>query len=433
MNQQTFQEQNFVEVSHTHDHVNINKSKEPTLSRGHFALLMLLFLIFGSSVTITLKIQNSSFTRVDEDFVQGRQRNDVLVQWQHPFLQTLFMFSGEFLCGIIYKLVFKKRVETEKHYYHQTHVMPMPYKAQSNPLAYSIPAFTDLAASFLVFFGLTQVQASVYQIMKAFIVVYTSILSYMFLRRKQQYYHFIGIFMVVTGVVIVGVQAYYEAPKEQNSNIIVGILAILLGQLFQATHIVIQEAYLKKYDIHQLQLIGWEGTWGMIFLAVLLPIFQYTKCESQYCVNGKIEDTILAFEQLKENQNLLLFCFLYIFSIAIYNGLGITITKYASCVHQAVIDQSRVVTVWAFFIFIPSGVAQEEFRFWQFIGFCIIVSGNIIYNEIVSFKSKNQQVSIDKQSHSQFDRESKESLLQQNDSDYQHNTLINNSELSTQK
>jgi len=68
-------------------------------------------------------------------------------------------------------------------------------------------------------------------------------------------------------------------------------------------------------------------------LVVLLPIFQNIPCEQAYCVNGKVEDSILAFREIFSNWYLAMFIVFYFLAIALYNGLGITITKYASCVH----------------------------------------------------------------------------------------------------
>ncbi|CDW79995.1 transmembrane protein c2orf18-like [Stylonychia lemnae] len=385
-----------------------NQSKlyvQPKLSRLQFYLLMAFYLIAGGMVTITLKVQNIQISQVD-----GKP-----FQWQHPFVQVLFMFIGEMTSGLIYISLFRKSFKAQR--LSRMSSFDNTQKEVANPFVYAIPASTDTIASFMVFFGLTQIQASVYQMMKGFIVVVTAILSVVFLKRQQYYHHFIGIFLVVLGVGTVGFSAYFRSNEAESSNLIMGMLFVLGGQTFQAFHLVIQDHYLKKYDIHQFQLIGWEGIWGIVILSVLLPIFQQIPCDQPYCVNGKIEDSVLAFNEILSNWYLALFIFLYFLAIAFYNGLGITITKYASCVHQTVTDQSRVLLVWTFFILYP-GIAQEEFRTLQFLGFCIIVTGNFIYNEIIRLNKESKMFKDDDEllenDSNEFQQTSKQSLIPKN-------------------
>ena len=39
-------------------------------------------------------------------------------------------------------------------------------------------------------------------------------------------------------------------------------------------------------------------------MTILLPILQNIRCDGNYCVNGRVEDTLLAIEELKENEEL---------------------------------------------------------------------------------------------------------------------------------
>ena len=56
------------------------------------------------------------------------------------------MFMGEAVCGLYYLLFFRRKFLNEES---------ENEKEILNPFMFAIPALTDLAASFMVFFGLT--------------------------------------------------------------------------------------------------------------------------------------------------------------------------------------------------------------------------------------------------------------------------------------
>ena len=167
------------------------------------------------------------------------------------------MFLGEFLCGIVYSCLRNENVASRK----------------LNPLWYLIPTFFEFTASSLLFLGLTQIAASVYQMLKGSLVVVTAILSIFFLHRKLITHHYLGITIVVTGALLVGTSQRSNGGN-QETNHMFGLVVTLVGYLFYGCHIVIQEALMTKAQIHPLQLAGWEGFWGLILFSIILPIFQ---------------------------------------------------------------------------------------------------------------------------------------------------------------
>lgn len=71
-----------------------------------------------------------------------------------------------------------------------------------------------------------------------------------------------------------------------------------------------------------------------------------------------------------------------IFSISCFNAFGVSVTKYASSASRSVIDTSRTVLIWFFFLFY-TGAGHEKFQWLQLAGFVILVFGALIYNEIL--------------------------------------------------
>ena len=75
---------------------------------------------------------------------------------------------------------------------------------------------------------------------------------------------------------------------------------------------------------------------------------------------------------------------LYIFSIALFNFVGISVTKYASSPARAVVDTIRTIFVWLFFLLpIVNKCNREHFNWLQLVGFVILVLGTVIYNEVL--------------------------------------------------
>ena len=66
-------------------------------------------------------------------------------------------------------------------------------------------------------------------------------------------------------------------------------------------------------------------------------------------------------------------------SIALFNVLGINVTKYANAAQRATIDTSRTLVIW-----IASCLLGLEKFYWQsIIGFTFLSFGTLLYNEII--------------------------------------------------
>ena len=77
--------------------------------------------------------------------------------------------------------------------------------------------------------------------------------------------------------------------------------------------------------------------------------------------------------------------------IACFNCTGVTITKYASAAQRSTIDSCRTLVIW--FVFFLMG--KEKFLFGELIGFMLLVTGTLVYNEIIEipieYLSRNTQ------------------------------------------
>jgi drug/metabolite transporter (DMT)-like permease len=308
---------------------------------------------------------------------------------KHFFFQTYMMFIGETFCLIayqIYKLASKDKIKEDEKASGQPPI---------NVFILAIPAACDFFGSTIMSFSLTMMAASIYQMTRGSIMIFTAIFSRVFLKTRIYRHQIFSLAVIFSGLALVGLAPLIEPdehPDPDNDTKTLGVIALIIAQLFSAAQFVIEEKIVNKYYVHPLQMVGWEGIWGSLYYTILLGVAYFINCDvdnkfcSQYSpTQAKLENFIFAFQQLGANYVLLLLAIGYVCSIATYNFLGITITKYISSPARAVMDNGRTVIIWLFFLLAPFIPASwhEKFRYTELTGFVFLVAGTIIYNEFV--------------------------------------------------
>merc|ERR1719450_892734 len=111
------------------------------------------------------------------------------MDFNHPFFQTLLMMIGEVLCLFVFLLTREK-----------------PSTCPS--WIFMIPCLCDWTATTLVNAAFIFVPASVVQMTRGAIVIFTCAFSSIFLGRKQHAYHLAGVFFVFIGITLVSLSAF---------------------------------------------------------------------------------------------------------------------------------------------------------------------------------------------------------------------------------
>ena len=105
-------------------------------------------------------------------------------------------------------------------------------------------------------------------------------------------------------------------------------------------------------------MVGLEGMFGFTYYLILLPIFQQVPCDNQnLCVPPNIEDSMQAFRDMKKFPFIMAMAVCTVFTIAFFNVLGVSITKYASAAQRATVDSSRTLLIWVF----QMAMGKEDF------------------------------------------------------------------------
>ena len=66
-------------------------------------------------------------------------------------------------------------------------------------------------------------------------------------------------------------------------------------------------------------------------------------------------------------------------SIAFFNFAGISVTKELSATTRMVLDSIRTLVIWA----VSMLIGWQDFYYLQLIGFCILIIGMMLYNDII--------------------------------------------------
>ncbi|KAJ7382382.1 hypothetical protein OS493_035444 [Desmophyllum pertusum] len=162
-------------------------------------------------------------------------------KFDHPWFQTGLMFIGETMCLI--GLFFHRRRERLKFKQNlmsvnrdegssgdaSTEIQQQPRVFQ---WIFAFPTVCDLFGTTLGGIGLLYVNASVWQMLRGSIIIFTGVLSKIFLKRKLWPIHWIGMIVTMFGLVLVGLSSVLRDNHQGTSQgqVVLGIVFILAGQ-----------------------------------------------------------------------------------------------------------------------------------------------------------------------------------------------------------
>lgn len=165
-----------------------------------------------------------------------------------------------------------------------------------------------------------------------------------------------------------------------------GVALILLASFVQSLQYVVEEYVMchAPEPISPMLLTGIEGLWGTILcLFVFYPIAYNIKGND----HGSLENPFNTFTIFMNTPAIQGIFILYMFSILLYNVLGMYVTFMLDSVWHAILDNFRPVAVWsidlAIYYLITNrsfGEAWHPFCFVQLLSLIILLYGTAIYN-----------------------------------------------------
>lgn len=342
-----------------------------SVTAGYKVFLASGMLVFGSINTLTTKTADMVNTTGRPDFPPH--------MFSHPYLQGVGMFLGEFSCLIIfYMMTIYRNIKARNN-----PDSPLPPVHSCNPFLFILPAICDMCATTTVYFGLNFTYASSFQMLRGSVIIFTTLLSILFLKKRVRMYQWVGVVFVILGLGVVGLADMFFSKSTTYSfgDIIMGDTLIILAQLITACQMVVEEKFVSG-NVHPLQAVGWEGFWGALMLGSLLYPLSHFNVGARFSPNlpyHTLEDVIDGLYQMSNNHTIIYATLGNMISIACFNFFGISVTKNMAATTRMVLDSMRTIVIWAFSI----GLGWQSFVPLQLVGFNSLLVGMAWYNKIL--------------------------------------------------
>jgi len=337
----------------------------------------------------------------ERGFVEGKTKN-----FDHPYLQAMGMMLGECLCMIAFLVmtrIFKRGLPGDQA------------KTEGfSPLILYPAALFDLIGTSLNYVGMILSTPSSFQMLRGSVIVFTAGLSIVLLKRWPKPYQWLGIVVVICGLIVVGAgdliykeeetylcvdegvfhanhtttpepetTTYREkcVPNKLGSDPLTGDIIIVVGEIFHAFQFIYEEVYLTKYDLPPLKVVGYEGIFGFTTIGILLWPFYFIYTGETFGLGPeyRFEDAIDGFSQIFNSPGILGWTIGNMFSIAMFNFAGVTVTKELSSTTRAVLDNIRQIFIWAFSLI----VGWQTFNWMTPVGFVVLIMGIWLYNDVI--------------------------------------------------
>jgi len=334
--------------------------------------LAIMMVITGSINTLATKWADES---------NSIGRDGTLRPFNHPFLQAVGMFFGEFTCLIAFKIIYS--LYKRRNYSESDMPAMIAGNRDYNPFIFLPPALCDMTATSTMYIGLNLTYASSFQMLRGALIIFTGLLSVAFLQRKLKAYEWFGILFVILGLVVVGTSDLLsgnQTGKDRNS-LITGDLLIITAQIITAAQMVIEEKFVSSRNVSPLEAVGWEGLFGFSTLLLLLFPMYYINVGHVIFDNpgGRLEDAIDGVTQIFNSWQVAGGFGGTIVSIAFFNFAGISVTKEISATTRTVLDSIRTFVIWIFSL----SVGWQKFSAIQLGGFLVLLVGMFLYNDVI--------------------------------------------------
>ena len=361
-------------------------------------------LFFG---TCTVVVQKFLF----EQKADGLSKYPLQHKFSKPWFQTNSMFIGMFLALVVYEIqrCFQKKKKNNQTFNEIESLASLNNSEGKNkgPSHFKMyfyvagPACCDLLATALSNIGLLSINASVWQMLRGSMVLFSSIFCAFILKRPHFPYMWWSVLIITIALIIVSVSIVANTGVSKagvsTSRVVGAIFITVLAQVVQATQVVVEDFLMHDMTAPPILIVGLEGMWGMIITCILfIPVTQFA-FSSMEEGNGVHEDTLDTFVMIKNSKVLIAFVIVYILVILAYNITAMYVTNITSAVMRTILEGLRTLCIWIVQLIIfyaiqgtkygnehPSlGEEWSKWSYMQMAGFLLLFTGMLLYNRII--------------------------------------------------
>merc|ERR1719210_268081 len=138
------------------------------------------------------------------------------------------------------------------------------------------------------------------------------------------------------------------------------------------------------------QITGYEGLWGLVLMAVFVPILTFTPGGSSPLVPTYHEDFRDSFVKFANSRTLVFWSALYCVVIALYNVSGQAVTMHLNAVMRSILEACRTLGVWLADLVLFYGLKMEAdgeewtlYSWLELAGFAFLVYGTMAYKGLL--------------------------------------------------
>lgn len=158
-------------------------------------------------------------------------------------VQACGMFFGEFLC-LVYFGYLVWRSNRNPHDKKKVVERAKPF----NKFLLALPACCDMCGTSLMYVGLTLTYASMFQMLRGSVVIFTGLFSVVFLKRKLEGFRWFGMVLVLVGTLLVGSSNFVCSNQDDSANAknpTAGNIIIIVAQVVVAFQMVVEEKFIS--------------------------------------------------------------------------------------------------------------------------------------------------------------------------------------------
>lgn len=243
--------------------------------------------------------------------------------------------------------------------------------------------------------GLILTPVSIYQMSRGALVLWVGVLSVIFLKRHLFLFQWAALVIVTLGVALVGLAGTLDKKQgdglmstlidvavstrsdDEPAKVALGVILILIAQIFTASQYVVEEKIMSHYTIEPLAAVTLEGMFGGLTTLAAMPVLQALfKSKSAYF------DIPRGWHQITNTPAVMWAAFAIALSIGAFNFFGLSVTSRVSATTRSTIDTCRTIGIWIVSLLIgwehlgPYSVLQVT-------GFGMLVYGTFVYNGLV--------------------------------------------------
>eukprot|EP00198_Chlamydomonas_reinhardtii_P003361 XP_001692697.1 predicted protein [Chlamydomonas reinhardtii] len=224
------------------------------MARLRVLVLAGFMLFFGTINTLTTKFQDMTVVGVGPD---GKP-----LTFNHPAVQSFFMFFGELLCLAPHFLGEWRLASSRSRVKRRQELQRRgPAFRLRRVLAFAAPACCDAVATTLLNIGLFYTYASTYQMLRGTLVLFAGFFTVTVLRRRLYIHHWLGMVLITGGAALLAALGS-DPGVDAAAAPLFGDLCVVAAQAFTALQFILEEKFVADFRVPTLLAVGLEGLWG---------------------------------------------------------------------------------------------------------------------------------------------------------------------------